>query len=159
MPRRAFLQAMQIVVLPAAIAALLVTGMSLPARTQTRDIVLFADESLKGAIEEANHLFLYENAMKVVVSYGSSSDLARQLENGAMADVFISAGAAPMDSLAGRRLIEADSRADLVRKPPATYPVAILTSSTNVLASIYVQYLTSPKAAPFFEKQGFVFLP
>ena len=39
---------------------------------------------------------------------------------------------------------------------PIIYPIAILTSSTNVLASIYVQYLRSPKAASFFERQGFV---
>jgi len=76
-----------------------------------------------------------------------------------MADVFISAGPQPMDSLAQRKLLQEDSRADLVAKPPLTYPIGILASSTNVLASIYVQYMTSPKAAPFFEKQGFAFLP
>jgi molybdate transport system substrate-binding protein len=40
--------------------------------------------------------------------------------------------------------------------PPIIYPIAILASSTNGVAPIYVQYLRSPKAAPFFEKQGFV---
>ena len=155
----AFLYAIQIFVLRAAAAILLVATMSLPAQTQTRDILLFADESLRNAIEEANHLFLYENAMKVVVTYGATPELARQLENGATADVFISASPQAMDSLEQRKLIEAGTRTDLVRKPPSTYPIAILSSSTNVLGSIYVQYLTSPKAAPFFEKQGFVFLP
>jgi molybdate transport system substrate-binding protein len=39
--------------------------------------------------------------------------------------------------------------------PPIVYPIAITASSTNEVASIYVQYLLSPKAEPFFEKQGF----
>ena len=40
--------------------------------------------------------------------------------------------------------------------PPIIYPIAILASSTNGVAPVYVQYLLSPKAEPFFEKQGFV---
>jgi molybdate transport system substrate-binding protein len=141
------------------IGLVLAAALPLRSQAQTRDIILFADASLKNAIEEANALFLYENAMKVVVTYGESAELASQLENGAMADVFISAGPAAMEAVVARNLIEPETRADLVRKPPVTYPIAILAGSTNVLASIYVQYMTSPKAAPYFEKQGFVFLP
>jgi ABC-type molybdate transport system substrate-binding protein len=157
--RRALLHAVRLAALPGAVAVLFAAIVSLQAQAQTRDIILFADESLKTAIEEANALFLYENAMKVVVTYDSSAGLARQLENGAMADVFISAGPAPMDGLAGRNLIQLDTRLDLVRKPPVVYPVAVMANSTNVLASIYVQYLVSHKAAPYFEGHGFVFLP
>lgn len=141
------------------LTALVVVTLSLPVQAQTRDIILFADASLKRAIDEANILFLSDNAMNVVVTYGATPELARQLESGAMADVFISAGPASMSALAERKLIEPDTQADLVRKAPTVYPVAILTNSTNVLASIYVQYLMSGKAAPYFEKQGFVFLP
>jgi len=158
-PTKAFLDALPRAVLRAAVAALIVAIVPLQPQAQTRDIILFADASLKNAIDEANILFLSDNAMNVVVTYGATPELARQLENGAMADVFISAGPASMSALAERKLIEPDTRADLVRKAPTVYPVAILTNSTNVLASIYVQYLISGKAAPFFEKQGFVFLP
>ena len=141
-------------------AAAVVSGaLTLPGQAQTRDIVLFADESLKAAIDQANGVFLYENAMKVLVTYDTSAALARQLEGGAMADVFISAGPAPMDSLTQRNLIQEGSRLDLIRKPPVVYPIAIMASSTNVLASIYVQYLSSHKAAPYFEGHGFVFIP
>jgi ABC-type molybdate transport system substrate-binding protein len=130
-----------------------------PTQAQTRDIVLFADESLKEVIEQANAVFLYENAMRVLVTYDTSAALARQLEGGAMADVFISAGPESMDSLAQRNLIQADTRIDLASKPPVVFPVAIMTSSTNVLATIYVQYLVSHKVAPYFEGRGFVFIP
>jgi molybdate transport system substrate-binding protein len=39
--------------------------------------------------------------------------------------------------------------------PPIVYPMAILAGSTNGVAPVYVQYLLSPKAEPFFEKRGF----
>jgi molybdate transport system substrate-binding protein len=38
--------------------------------------------------------------------------------------------------------------------PPIIYPMAFA-SSTNGVAPVYVQYLLSPKARPFFEKRGF----
>ena len=151
MLRRVFLRAGAAVVLAGVVVQ--------PVRAQTEDIILFADESLKTSIEGANAFFLSENAFTVIVTYGSSAELARQLEGGAMADVFISAGPQAMDALAGRKLIETSSRADVVRKASVTYPVAVMTSSTNVLASIYVQWLTTPKAQPYFEKEGFTFLP
>jgi ABC-type molybdate transport system substrate-binding protein len=157
--RRALLHAVRLAALSGAVAALLVATLSLQAQAQTRDIILFADASLKPAIDQANALFLFENAMNVIVTYDTSAGLARQLENGAMADVFISAGPAPMDALAGRNLIQPDTRIDLIRKAPVVYPVAVMASSTNVLAAIYVQYLVSHKAAPYFEGHGFVFLP
>ena len=159
MLRRALVRAMRMIVLPAAVAALFVGPLVRPAFTQTEDIILFADESLKTSIDGANSFFLSENAFTVIVTYGPSAELARQLEGGAMADVFISAGPQAMDALAGRKLIETSSRADVVRKASVTYPVAVMTSSTNVLASIYVQWLTTPKAQPYFEKEGFTFLP
>jgi ABC-type molybdate transport system substrate-binding protein len=151
MLRRVFLRAGAAVVLAGVVVQ--------PAWTQTQDIILFADESLKTSIEGANAFFLSENAFTVIVTYGPSAELARQLEGGAMADVFISAGPQAMDALAGRKLIETSSRADVVRKASVTYPVAVMTNSTNVLASIYVQWLTTPKAQPYFEKEGFTFLP
>ena len=159
---RAFLYAMQLGMLRAVLASFLVASLPLEAQAQTRDIRVFADESLRAALAEANEFFLFENAMKTVMSYGASAELARQIETGAPGDVFISADAGAMDALAARNLIDTGTRTDLLSNklvPPTLYPIAILSGSTNVLASIYVQYLTSPKAAPFFESHGFVFLP
>ena len=48
------------------------------------------------------------------VSYAASSALARQIENGAPADLFISADLDWMDYLAERKLIRADSRVNLL---------------------------------------------
>ena len=39
--------------------------------------------------------------------------------------------------------------------PPIVYPLAVLANSTHETVSSYLQYLLSPKAAPFFQKRGF----
>src|SRR5262245_17246748 len=249
-------------ILRAATVALLLAASGLPAQAQFHDVVVFADASLKNALEEANSLFLFENGSGVKVSYGASSVLAKQIENGAPADVFISADNDWMDHLAERKLIKPDTRekylgnklvlvapadskvsltigpsfpleqalgsgrlaiadpavvpagkygkaaleklgvwgsvagklapaqdvgAALVMvsrgeaplgivyqtdaaadknvkviatfpesaHPPIVYPMAILAGSTNGVTPVYVQYLLSPKAEPFFEKRGF----
>ena len=249
-------------ILRAATVAILLAASGLPAQAQFHDVVVFADASLKNALEEANSLFLFENGSGVKVSYGASSALAKQIENGTPADVFIPADNDWMDYLAERKLIKLDTRekylgnklvlvapadskvsltigpnfpleqalgsgrlaiADLAAvpagkygkaalerlgvwnsiagklmptqdvsaalllvsrgeaalgivyqtdaaadknvkviaafpessHPPIVYPLAILANSTNGVTSVYVQYLLSPKAEPFFEKRGF----
>jgi molybdate transport system substrate-binding protein len=42
-----------------------------------------------------------------------------------------------------------------VSHPPIVYPLAVLANSTNEKVPSYLQYLLSPKAAPFFQKRGF----
>jgi molybdate transport system substrate-binding protein len=260
---RALLNAMPLVLLRAAGAALIAATLSLPAQAQFRDVVVFGDASLKNALDEANGLFLFENGSGIKVSYGASSSLAKQIESGAPGDVFISDDLDSMDYLAERKLIKLDTRekflgnklvliaradsnvaltigqdfplvqalgngrlamadptavpagkygkaaleklgvwASVANKvasaqdvraalllvsrgeaplgivyqtdaaadksvkivatfpesthPPIVYPIAILASSTNGVAPVYLQYLLSPKAEPFFEKQGFV---
>ena len=91
-------------------AALLVTAWMLPAQAQTQDVLVFGAASLKNALDEANAQFQRSSGRKVVVSYGASSALARQIENGAPADIFISADLDWMDYLAARKLIRPDTR-------------------------------------------------
>jgi len=250
-------------ILQSAALAVLLAGSGLQTQAQFRDVLVFGAASLKNALDEANNLFLFENGSGIKVSYGASSALAKQIENGAPADVFISADPDWMDYIAERKLINPETRekflgnklvlitgansnvaltigqnfplaqalgngrlamadpaavpagkygkaalqklgvwASVANKvapaqdvraallfvsrgeaplgivyqtdaaadknvkivatfpesthPPIIYPIAILASSTNGVAPVYVQYLLSPKAAPFFEKQGFV---
>jgi len=249
-------------ILRAATVAILLAASGLPAQAQFHDVLVFAPASLRNALDEANNLFLFENGSGVKVSYGASSALAKQIESGAPADVFISADNDWMDYVAERKLIKPDTRekflgnklvlvaaadskvsltigpsfplaqalgngrlamADpatvpagkygkaaleklgvwasvagkiapaqdvraallLVSRgeaplgivyqtdaaadknvkvlstfpesthPPIVYPMAILAGSTNIVAPVYLQYLLSPKAEPFFEKRGF----
>jgi molybdate transport system substrate-binding protein len=245
-----------------AAVVILLAASVLPSQAQFHDVLVFAAASLKEALDEANAIFLFENGSGVRVSYGASSALAKQIENGAPADVFISADLDWMDYVAERKLIKPDTRAKFLGNrlvlvanadskilltigpsfplaqalgnnrlamadpsavpagkygkaaleklgvwdsvagkiapaqdvraalvlvsrgeaplgivyqtdaasdknvkvvatfpesshPPIIYPMAILAGSTNGVAPVYVQYLLSPKAEPFFEKRGF----
>jgi molybdate transport system substrate-binding protein len=84
------------------------------AHAQGRDILVFGAASLKNALDEADALYQRESGHKVVVSYGASSTLAKQIENGAPADVFISADLDWMDYVAQRKLIKPDTRSNLL---------------------------------------------
>jgi molybdate transport system substrate-binding protein len=77
-------------------------------------ITVFAAASLKESLDEAAQAWTRRSGQKIVLSYAASSALARQIEQRAPADVFISADGEWMDYLQLRRLIDADSRFNLV---------------------------------------------
>jgi len=77
-----------------------------------QDLLVFAAASLQGALDTA--LAQFPGAAGIAASYASSSVLARQIEQGAPADVFISANPEWMDYLAERELIRAGTRVDLL---------------------------------------------
>ena len=79
------------------------------------DVVVFAAASLKGAMDEQGRQFGSGTGNKVIVSYGASNALARQIESGAPADIFISADRDWMDYLDHEHLLAPDSRFDLLR--------------------------------------------
>jgi molybdate transport system substrate-binding protein len=84
--------------------------LALPALAQDR-ILVFAAASLKNALDEANAAF----PTRVVASYAASSALARQIENGAPAHVFVSADLDWLDYLDKKHLLKSGTRRDLVR--------------------------------------------
>lgn len=84
-----------------------------PAQNRAQ-VTVFAAASMKEALDGAARLFETQGGGKVIVSYAASSALARQIERGAPADVFISADLDWMDYLAARKLVRAGSRVDLV---------------------------------------------
>ena len=55
------------------------------------NITVFAAASLKEAMDEQARQFERDTGNKVIVSYGASNALAKQIEAGAPADLFISA--------------------------------------------------------------------
>ena len=64
---------------------------------QDKTITVFAAASMKNALDDVNAAFLKATGTKVVASYAASSALARQLEQGAPADIFASADLEWMD--------------------------------------------------------------
>jgi molybdate transport system substrate-binding protein len=97
-----------------------------------KPVVVFAAASLKGALDGAVALYEADGGGPVTVSYAGSSALARQIESGAPADVFISADLDWMTYLAGRKLVRAETerrllgnRLVLVAPKDGAEPVAI----------------------------------
>ncbi|MGH8432034.1 MAG: molybdate ABC transporter substrate-binding protein, partial [Solimonas sp.] len=76
--------------------------------------LVFAAASLKTALDAVNAQWTKEMGKKAVISYASSSALAKQIEQGAPADVFISADLDWMDYVAEKKLIKPDTRKTLL---------------------------------------------
>lgn len=237
-----------------------------PVAAQGKDLVILAAASLKNALDEASAAWTAQTGKRTRISYAASSALARQIEAGIPADIFISADIPWMDYVAERKLVKPPSRSDFLGNqivliagkdskvdlrigkgfdlrgalgrdgrlamgnveavpagrygkaalealgvwpsvadrvaqaenvrmaltlvargeaplgivyrtdaasdpgvrivgpfpdgthPPIVYPMALLTTSGHPDAQAFVDYLKSAKAAPFFEKQGFIVL-
>ena len=74
----------------------------------------FAAASLKDALDAVNAAWLKDTGKEAVPSYAASSALAKQIEQGAPADIFISADEDWMNYLADKKLIKPDTRFDLL---------------------------------------------
>ena len=85
-----------------------------PTATAARPIVVFAAASLTDALQELADDFGTTSGIRVRLSFASSSVLARQIEGGAPADVFLSADIEWMNYLATRNLLQPGSRHDLL---------------------------------------------
>ena len=99
------------------ILALVVLGLGMPgdpAAAQDKTITVFAAASMKNALDDINAAFLKATGTKVTASYAASSALARQLEQGAPADIFASADLEWMDYSAGKKTIRDDTRVNLL---------------------------------------------
>jgi molybdate transport system substrate-binding protein len=88
-------------------------ALAAPASAQT-PITVFAAASLKNALDEASAAYASSSKTPPArISYAASSVLAKQIEQGAPADVYLSADSDWMDYLAGKALIRAGARLDL----------------------------------------------
>jgi molybdate transport system substrate-binding protein len=78
------------------------------------DILVLAAASLKNALDDADAAYQKESGTKIVASYAASGPLAKQIESGAPADLFISADLNWMNYVQERNLIKPDTRANLL---------------------------------------------
>lgn len=78
------------------------------------NVTVFAAASLKEALDEQAKAFEAATANRIIVSYGASNALARQIEAAAPADIFISADLDWMDYVAERKLLAAGTRFNLL---------------------------------------------
>ncbi|MBK5646138.1 MAG: molybdate ABC transporter substrate-binding protein [Acinetobacter sp.] len=77
-------------------------------------ITVYAAASLTNAVNELDTIYEQKNKTEVKTSYAGSSTLAKQIEAGAPADVFISADVQWMDYLQNKQLVTAADRINLL---------------------------------------------
>lgn len=110
-------------------------------KADTTTITIFAAASLRNALDDAAKAFEKSTGDKVVISYAGSSALAKQIEQGAPADIFISADLDWMDYVAKAKLIKNDTRFNLLGNrlvliAPKTSTVSVKIAKDFPLATI-----------------------
>jgi molybdate transport system substrate-binding protein len=85
-----------------------------PALAQDKSLTVFAAASMKNALDDIDTAFTARTGVKVVASYAASSALAKQIEQGAPADIFVSADTDWMDYAIGKKTIKEPTRVNLL---------------------------------------------
>src|SRR4030095_2601908 len=89
-------------------ALLVLCTLALPARAADapdQELLVFAAASLANSLDEIGTAYTQQTQQHVKFSYAASSALARQLEAGSRADLFVSAGLEVSAHAAGRHHI------------------------------------------------------
>ncbi|OHV75983.1 molybdate ABC transporter substrate-binding protein [Rhizobium sp. LCM 4573] len=98
----------------AAVMAFIGLGSSSTEAVAQEKVTVFAAASMKNALDAANAAWTAETSKETTVSYASSSALAKQIESGAPADIFISADLDWMKYLADKNLVKTDTQTKLL---------------------------------------------
>jgi molybdate transport system substrate-binding protein len=85
-----------------------------PALAQDKSLTVFAAASMKNALDDVDAAYTAKTGVKVAASYAASSTLAKQIEQGAPADVFVSADTDWMDYAISKKNINEPSRVNLL---------------------------------------------
>jgi molybdate transport system substrate-binding protein len=132
-----------------ALAALLLLLTAAPGRPD--EILVFAAASLTESLQELGESYRAKTGTAVRFSFGASSDLARQIEAGAPADVLFSADTAKMDALESKGFVRREGRREFL----SNALVVVVSSSSSIrvtraqdLARLPRLALADPEAVP-----------
>lgn len=111
-------------------------------------ITVFAAASLKETLEATGKIFTEKSGTGIRFSFASSSVLAKQIESGAPADLFVSADLKWMDYLEERKLIVPDTRVNLLgNELVLVAPQGSSLSSINFTQDDFARVLGSSRLA------------
>jgi molybdate transport system substrate-binding protein len=85
-----------------------------PASAEDKTLTVFAAASMKNALDDIDAAFTEKTGVKVNASYAASSQLAKQIEQGAPADIFVSADTDWMDYATSKKTINEPTRVNLL---------------------------------------------
>lgn len=112
-----------------------------PEPPKTVELNVSAAVSMKDALEEIQKNFAAKNPnIKLAYNLGASGSLQKQIEQGAPADVFISAAPKQMDELANKNLINKDTRKNLVENK-----LVVITPKDSKLSLTKYEDLAGPE--------------
>jgi molybdate transport system substrate-binding protein len=117
---------------PLALLVLLAESLARGAAASKPEILVFAAASLTESLQDLGRAFEAKTGDRVVFSFGASSDLARQIEAGAPADVFFSADRAKLDLLEKAGLVRAGDRHEFLSN---LLVVVVPSASTRTIGS------------------------
>jgi molybdate transport system substrate-binding protein len=123
----------------------------LGAKDSRPELLVFGAASLTEALEELRGTFESRTGTRVVFSFGSSSDLERQIEAGAPADVFFSADTARMDALEKAGRVRRTDRREFLSNVLAVVVPSASTATVATardLAALSRVALADPAAVP-----------
>jgi molybdate transport system substrate-binding protein len=131
----------------------LVVGLFSAPAVPAAEIHIFAAASLSDALKEVATGFEKQSGDRLVFNFGASSTLARQIIEGAPADLFFSADEARMDALEKQKLLVGGSRTrrlsnSLVIVGRVDGSVALRSAADLTNASVQRIALADPKAVP-----------
>jgi molybdate transport system substrate-binding protein len=81
---------------------------------QNPSLTVFAAASMKNALDDVNAAFTGDTGIKVTASYATSPVLIKQIEQGAPADIFVSADLDWMDYGSQKKLIKEETRLNML---------------------------------------------
>ena len=97
------------------VAFTILTGSAIsPGFAQDKSLTVFAAASMKNALDDIDAAYTAKTGIKIVASYAASSALAKQIEQGAPADIFLSADTDWMDYAAAKKNINEPTRVNLL---------------------------------------------
>ena len=123
----------------------------LAAAGRAEEVLVFAAASLTESLQEIGKACEIKHGTAVRFSFGASSDLARQIQAGAPADVFFSADTAKMDALEKAGLVRhADRREFLSNQLVVVVPLSssLRVTGAKDLAKLPHLALADPEAVP-----------
>ena len=85
-----------------------------PVLAQDKSLTVFAAASMKNALDTIDAAYSAKTGVRIVASYAASSTLAKQIEQGAPADIFLSADTDWMDYAIARKSIDEATRVNLL---------------------------------------------
>ena len=85
-----------------------------PAAAHDKTVTVFAAASMKNALDDVDNAYTAKTGVKITASYAASSALAKQIEQAAPADVFISADTTWMDYAIEKKTINESTRINLL---------------------------------------------